>query len=230
MKEMEITDEMKMKLAVSEAQILMDVMARVAHPNIMEIKKVYHIGDRFYLIFPLCEGGELIQRVREKVRFTEPAAALVLRDLISALHAMHTNNILHLDIKPENILYETKEENSRIKVTDFGLSTLLCDSRPYEMIQQQKLGDKKPPTVEQMDAIMANFDMHTFCAAEGVCGTVGFISPEMILTGFRSKAADVFAAGVVFYIMLSGYAPFDALTDRKTIAKTLYGKISVIDS
>ena len=136
MKEIEIADEEKMKLAISEAQILKDVMTLVAHPNLMEIKKVYHIGNTFNLLFPLCEGGELIDRIRREKKFEEKVAARVLHDLISALHAMHKHNILHLDIKPENILYVTKDKDSPIKLTDFGLSRVCSASRTYDMIQQ----------------------------------------------------------------------------------------------
>jgi serine/threonine protein kinase len=45
-----------------------------------------------------------------------------MKDLISALHELHKHDILHLDIKPENILFETEAEDARIKITDFGLS------------------------------------------------------------------------------------------------------------
>ena len=136
MKEIEIADEEKMKLAISEAQILKDVMTRVAHPNLMEIKKVYHIGNTFNLLFPLCEGGELIDRIYKEKKFEERVAARVLHDLISALHAMHQHSILHLDIKPENIMYVTKDNDSPIKLTDFGLSRVCSASRTYDMIQQ----------------------------------------------------------------------------------------------
>ena len=139
MKEIEIADEEKMKLAISEAQILKDVMTRVAHPNLMEIKKVYHIGSQFNLLFPLCEGGELFDRIQREKKFDEKAAARVLHDLVSALHAMHSHNILHLDIKPENILYVTKDANSLIKLTDFGLSRVCSASRSYDMIQHVRI-------------------------------------------------------------------------------------------
>ena len=225
MKELEITDNVKMNLAVSEAQILKDVMVKIGHPNIMEIKKVYHIGSQFYLLFPLCEGGELIQRVRQHKHFSESQAATILVDLISALDAMHSNGYLHLDIKPENILFETQSEDSKIKITDFGLARVYKEtssSYDYDLVQQETR--KVPPTLEQMKLMVAKFEENGVSqVGDGVCGTIGFMSPELILTGYRSCAADVFAAGVVFYVMLCGYTPFEANTDQKIIMKTLYG-------
>lgn len=226
MKEIEISDDTKMQLAVSEAQILIDVMVRVAHPNIMEIKKVYHIGNQFYLLFPLCEGGELIGRVRREKRLSEHATRKILRDLVSALHAMHQQNILHLDIKPENIMFESDGEDARIKLTDFGLSRVYSNQKSYELVLQEKKGS--PPSIEQLQQRMKEVTERGVClsrhVAEGVCGTIGFISPELIVMNYRSCAADVFAAGVVFYVMLCGYAPFQGRSDEQTIVKTLCGK------
>jgi serine/threonine protein kinase len=62
--------------------------------------------------------------------FTEFDAAKLMRDLISALHELHRHDILHLDIKPENIIFDTDAEDARIKLTDFGLSKVPSLSLP----------------------------------------------------------------------------------------------------
>lgn len=48
-----------------------------------------------------------------------------MKDLISALHELHRHDILHLDIKPENIIFDSDAEDARIKLTDFGLSKVI---------------------------------------------------------------------------------------------------------
>jgi calcium/calmodulin-dependent protein kinase I len=70
----------------------------------------YQVGSKFYLVFPLCTGGELYEHVIRRNHFTEIDAAITIHDLISGLHALHQHDILHLDIKPENILFETMAE------------------------------------------------------------------------------------------------------------------------
>ena len=47
---------------------------------------------------------------------------MIIRDLVGGLHALHQHDILHLDIKPENILFDSMAADARIKITDFGLS------------------------------------------------------------------------------------------------------------
>lgn len=59
------------------------------------------MGSKFYLVFPLCAGGELYEHVIRRGHFNEQDAAVILKDLVSGLNALHKNDILHLDIKPE---------------------------------------------------------------------------------------------------------------------------------
>ncbi|KAJ1409143.1 kinase-like domain-containing protein, partial [Ochromonadaceae sp. CCMP2298] len=58
-------------------------------------------------------------------------------------------------------------------------------------------------------------------------GTIGYMSPELLLINHTSRAADVFAAGVVMYILLSGMPPFQGMNDRDTIGKTIAGDVSL---
>ena len=103
MKEMEIKNKKQMQMAVSEAEMLKEIMENVSHPNLMHIEKVFQVGSKFYMVFPLCTGGELYEHIVRRGHFTERDAALLMRDVLSALHALHEHDILHLDIKPENM-------------------------------------------------------------------------------------------------------------------------------
>ena len=84
------------------------------------------------MVFPLCTGGELYEHIIRRGHFTEYDAALLMRDLVGGLDALHQQNILHLDIKPENILFETQDADAKIKITDFGLSRLFVPLHEQE--------------------------------------------------------------------------------------------------
>ncbi len=92
-------------------------------------EKVFQVGSKFYLVFPLCTGGELYEHIIRKGHFTEHDAAVITRDLISGLQALHDHDILHLDIKPENLLFDSMGEDAKIKITDFGLSKLFTSDK-----------------------------------------------------------------------------------------------------
>lgn len=81
-----------------------------------------------YLITELCQGGELFEKIVEKEFFEEQFAAKIFKNILQGVNYCHQNNIVHRDLKPENFLFETTEENSSIKIIDFGLSKI-CRTR-----------------------------------------------------------------------------------------------------
>ena len=122
LKEMKIANKKERENAVSEATLLKDLTENVGHPNILTIEKAFEVGELFYVLIPLCEGGELYEHVVNRGHFTEVDALKVIYDLAGALKALHNHDILHLDIKPENLLFDKATDDANIKLTDFGLS------------------------------------------------------------------------------------------------------------
>lgn len=219
MKEMEIKNKSQMQMALREAEILKDIMEKISHPNIMHIEKVFQVGSKFYMVFPLCTGGELYEHIIRRGYFTETDAAILTRDLVSGINSLHQEDILHLDIKPENILFESQKDSARIKITDFGLSRVLGSS-------QAESRDTMPTEEEMNDRIVQLFE-RGILSKEQLRGTVGYMSPELILHGHNSKAADVFAAGVVLYILLCGHPPFHSKSNREVLERTARGQYTL---
>ncbi|XP_045153438.1 MAP kinase-activated protein kinase 3 isoform X2 [Echinops telfairi] len=97
-------------------------------PHIVRILDVYenmHHHKRCLLIVMECmEGGELFSRIQERgdQAFTEREAAEIMRDIGSAVQFLHSQNIAHRDVKPENLLYTSKEKDAVLKLTDFGFA------------------------------------------------------------------------------------------------------------
>jgi len=215
MKEMEIKSKAQMKMAVSEAEMLKDIMENISHKNVMNIEKVFQVGSKFYLVFPLCTGGELYEHIIRRGHFTERDAAIITRDMISGIYALHSHDILHLDIKPENILFESMADDAIIKITDFGLAKVFRGTEEEV---------KNRPTMSDMDEKLKAFSESGVLNRDRLRGTIGYMSPELILNGYSSKAADIFAAGVVLYILLSGHPPFYSKSNREVLEKTARGQ------
>ena len=129
---------------------------------------------------------------------------------------------MHLDIKPENILFESKEDNAKIKITDFGLSRVLGGSPGSNGHKAQRM-----PTEEEMNDRIVQLFERGILNKEQLRGTVGYMSPELILHGYNSKAADVFAAGVVLYILLCGHPPFHSKSNREVLERTARGQYTL---
>lgn len=94
------------------------------HANIVNLHQVYHDEAHTYLVLELLEGGELLQRIRRKTRFTESEASRIMRQLVSAVNFMHLHGVVHRDLKPENLLFTDNNSNASIKVVDFGFAQL----------------------------------------------------------------------------------------------------------
>lgn len=77
---------------------------------------------QFYLVFEEANGGELLDRLLDRGRFSEHDACRTIHVLVEAVAHMHRHNIVHRDIKPENILYRTRSEDANIVIVDFGIA------------------------------------------------------------------------------------------------------------
>ncbi|MCQ2821070.1 MAG: protein kinase [archaeon] len=102
------------------------------HPNIIKLYDIYEDSTSLYLIMEECMGGEFFNRLskrsKEKNMYTEKEAAGIFRQILEAINYLHTHGVCHRDIKPENILFSTIEEDSAIKLIDFGLSKVAFNS------------------------------------------------------------------------------------------------------
>ncbi|XP_004144329.1 CDPK-related kinase 1 [Cucumis sativus] len=93
------------------------------HKNLVQFHGAFEDDTNVYIIMELCEGGELLDRMLLRGGiYSEEGAKMVLVQVLSAVAFCHLQGIVHRDLKPENFLFTTKEEDSTLKVIDFGLS------------------------------------------------------------------------------------------------------------
>jgi eukaryotic-like serine/threonine-protein kinase len=178
----------------AEAQTI----ARLHHPNFVQIFEFGEYEGRPYLVLELVEGGTL----RELLTIFRPMpvreAVQLVALLARAMHFAHEKGVVHRDLKPANILLASggavsgewsgatvSTHNSLLtahypKITDFGLAKVL-------------------------DAAQAR------TRSGAVVGTPAYMAPEQALgrVGAIGPATDVYALGVILYEMLVGRAPFD---------------------
>ncbi|KAM5146622.1 calcium/calmodulin-dependent protein kinase type 1B [Mantella aurantiaca] len=159
------------KEAVVENEIA--VLKKIDHKNIVALEDIYESPSHLYLAMELVTGGELFDRIIERGYYTEKDASQLIQQVLDAVQYLHNMGIVHRDLKPENLLYATPFEDSKIMISDFGLS---------------KIED---------GGMMAT-----------ACGTPGYVAPELLEQKPYGKAVDVWALGVISYILLCGYPPF----------------------
>jgi calcium-dependent protein kinase len=94
------------------------ILKSLDHPNIVKIYEYFQDNECIYIVMELVKGKELFQYIVENPSVTEETAAVIFRQLLSAISYLHATEIVHRDIKPENIIFDGKI----VKLIDFGTS------------------------------------------------------------------------------------------------------------
>ncbi|XP_048862520.1 calcium/calmodulin-dependent protein kinase type 1D isoform X1 [Brienomyrus brachyistius] len=100
------------------------VLRKIKHENIVALEDIYESSNHLYLIMQLVSGGELFDRIVEKGFYTEKDASTLIRQVLDAVNYLHKMGIVHRDLKPENLLYFNPQDESKIMISDFGLSKM----------------------------------------------------------------------------------------------------------
>ncbi len=125
-------------------RVEIDALKALDHPYIVKPLAVYYTKKNLYLVLQHCTGGNLYSgfpvddSTGEKVPFSEKKTAEIIYQLLSAVVHMHAKGVCHRDLKFENILFETKHPDSKIKLIDFGIAQnmrlmLECCGTTYTM-------------------------------------------------------------------------------------------------
>jgi calcium/calmodulin-dependent protein kinase I len=142
-------------------------------------------GQKVALVMEYCAGGELFDRLSTAGKCTEEEASLIMAELLDALSYMHGKGIVHRDVKPENVCFVAKDREA-----DAGSG---------------------PASIRLVDFGYAAVIQPDVPYGPDWCGTPKYVAPEQISsTGHESTAPDLWAAGVVLYIMLCGFPPWSA--------------------
>ncbi|CAH8540479.1 unnamed protein product [Heterobilharzia americana] len=162
------------------------ILANLQHENIVNLHEVFYREDSVVLILDLVTGGELFARVADCERLSEEEASNFVQQILLGVQHMHGLGIVHLDLKPENIMIEDLESR-KIKIIDFGLARVL---NPNESFQD-------------------------------MAGTPEFCAPEIVNFDPITFATDMWAVGVLTYILLTGISPFAGDTQLETFQNIL---------
>ena len=166
------------------------VAAKLHHPRIVPVLDAGHIGEILYYTMPLIEGESLRALVARERQLPYERALAITRDVAEALSHAHEQNIVHRDIKPDNILVD--RSTGRAVVTDFGIAR----------------------------AIENAADILSVTSTGLTLGTPTYMSPEQAAADRNLDGrSDIYSLGCVFYEMLAGDPPFSGPSARAIIAR-----------
>lgn len=124
----------KKKKEKTMMEMEIDILSTLNHPAIISIYDAFDYNNKLYCFMELVQGGELFERViDEDFVLTERACACFIRQICEAIEYMHSKRIIHLDMKPENVLCLSKQGN-RIKIIDFGFARKYDPSKNLQVM------------------------------------------------------------------------------------------------
>jgi tRNA A-37 threonylcarbamoyl transferase component Bud32 len=96
-----------------------NVLEKVNHPYIVGLNMAFQTPDKLFFVLDYCSGGELFFHLGKVGRFPEPRAKFYTAEIVLALEYVHSLGVIYRDLKPENVLLDSK---GNVRLTDFGLS------------------------------------------------------------------------------------------------------------
>jgi hypothetical protein len=163
-------------------------LATLSHPHIVPIFDYVERDGLCLIVMEQLSGGTVWDRFTT-VGLTPPAACATVMACCAALDHAHTRGVLHLDVKPDNLMFG---EETTVKVTDFGIARVISGGRTLGTVDGQ------------------------------VLGTPAYMAPEQARGDDLTPAADVYAAGVMLYELLSGQLPW---LGAQTAAELLHQRL-----
>ena len=181
-----VTDRQSAERFRREAQMA----ARLKHPNAVS---VYDFGitpdGLMYLVMEQVEGRSLRQIIKQEGSLTLSAATDISMQVCAALDEAHRQNIIHRDIKPDNIIVNMRPSGLHVKVLDFGIA---------------KLRDLTTSNLTETGSVM---------------GTPHYMSPEQCMGEELDSRSDIYSFGIVLYEMLCGVVPFNSPTSTAVVVQ-----------
>ena len=172
------------------------ILSMLDHPNIVRLFEVIEDDKYYNLLEELCTGGELLTRAQNN-QLKEKDIARIFNQIMSGVAYIHGMGIAHRDLKLENILFSSEKPSSPIKIIDFGFSVFL--GKNNENSKDKETENEKKTVYKRLKSKV---------------GTLYYISPEIIKGNYDEKC-DIWACGVILYILLAGYPPFNGNTDKE---------------
>ncbi len=179
-------------------------ICKLNHPNIVKVFDVARSRNSNFIIMEWIEGESLDKLIPADGLDLKTALSYA-RQVVNGLISAHQSQVIHSDIKPQNIMLT---RDGDIKILDFGIAGLL--QKPVDYTANELKAEGK---------------------SRGFNGTPGYVSPEQALGNkLLDQRSDIFAFGILFYQLLTGKSPFEGKNAKEKNAAVITGEYRPLPS
>ncbi|KAI8882021.1 kinase-like protein [Backusella circina FSU 941] len=168
-------------------QLEIDIQTSLNHHHLLKLHRVIQDNDYIYMVMELCDGGDLFDYVANGEPVSESSIKKLFSQILDAVQSMHNNGVYHRDIKLENILLvsDEDEDDMNCKVADFGLAT------------------------------RERYSTEFGCGSTSYLAPEHFDDEESDIVPYDSAASDIWSLGILLLGMMFGRNPWSeaSITD-----------------
>lgn len=222
----------------AQLKLEINIHRQLRHPHVVRLYSYYETPTSIVLILEYCEKGTLMGVMQRcpSGRLSEATASTFTRHVAKGLCYLHTQEIAHRDVKLENILVD---ERGVAKIADFGWSRVMVEQSSSAVISNGSLTDLTESSTDKGHEEAADLQVgraeekhaslamgeqdHSHRGEENtrltVCGTLDYLSPEMLTGHAHSKKTDVWSLGILVAEMLLGKPLFYHPSEAETVTR-----------
>ncbi|OVA19533.1 Protein kinase domain [Macleaya cordata] len=201
--------DMIRKNAVESILAERNILISVRNPFVVRFFYSFTCRENLYLVMEYLNGGDLYSLLRNLGCLEEDMARVYIAEVVLALEYLHSMNVIHRDLKPDNLLIA---HDGHIKLTDFGLSKVGLINSTDDLsgpANTAPLGDDEPKNAGQHTGKREQRQK------QSAVGTPDYLAPEILLGMGHGATADWWSVGVILFELLVGIPPFNAETPQQ---------------
>ena len=222
-----------------------NILKHIDHPNILKIYEFFEDEKKLYIIMEFCDAGDLAKKMDDYGEFGEFVLKYVMYQVFLAVNFLHLKKVVHGDIKRENIAFIKKKElngSNEQNQEKEDIFKLFNEEREVqkEIINaknMKKLSGRAKYLIKELskyEVKLVDFGSAKMKTKKdrnkklsGIIGTAFYCSPEVVKNNYDYEC-DEWSCGVMMYILLSGYPPFNG-GDEEMIFKNVLNEDPDLD-
>nr|XP_043633754.1 probable serine/threonine protein kinase IRE [Erigeron canadensis] len=208
--------DMIRKNAVQSILAERDILISARNPFVVRFFYSFTCRENLYLVMEYLNGGDLFSLLRNLGCLEEDMARLYISELVLALEYLHSLNVIHRDLKPDNLLIGP---DGHIKLTDFGLSKVGLINSTEDLSGSTTIRTAIFQDNEvKLESASVNKERRQKLS---VVGTPDYLAPEILLGMGHAATADWWSVGVILFELLVGIPPFNAESPQQIFANIM---------
>ena len=208
-----------------------EILKNLQHPNIMKVYESFVDNHNYYIVSELCDQGHLLSKLEKLGKMDQIVVKFLMDQIFNAVAYLHSQNIMHGDLKLENVLLYTASKRGGKRFTlinqDFNEDESLTEDINKNFRKRQTSSKSKNYIKDMMnyEIKLIDFGCSKYFVRNnkkkklsGIIGTSIYCSPEVV-DNLYDERCDEWSCGVLMYILLCGEPPFYGETEEEIFDK-----------